>query len=150
MDRLTQEHHKYHKRWSKPNLTKQQFQLLKYLKNNDLLIVVPSDKNLGPVIMERSVYIRRCLDGFLNLPTQYERLHNRQHIAIDKKLHYTMDWFISNKYETTIDESIRADFFNRGRKTHGTNIAKFRATVKVHKLPAQKLRPVIAKCGTSI
>eukprot|EP00985_Skeletonema_marinoi_P000826 scaffold316_cov146-Skeletonema_marinoi.AAC.1 len=58
-----------------------------------------------------------------------------------------MDRFISNKYETTIDESIRADFFNRGRKIHGTNIAKFRATVKVHKLPAQKLRPVIAKCG---
>ena len=150
VDRLTQEHHKYHKRWSKPNLTKQQFQLLKYLKNNDLLIVVPSDKNLGPVIMERSVYIRRCLDGFLNLPTQYERLQNKEHIRTDKKLHYTMDRFIGNKYSTTIEESIRADFFNRGRKLHGTNIAKFRATVKVHKLPAQKLRPVIAKCGTSI
>ena len=40
-------------------------------------------------------------------------------------------------------------FFSRSQEPHGDNIARFRATAKVHKTPI-KLRPIVTKVGTAI
>lgn len=146
--RLRQEHRKYNYRWSKPNITIQQHHLLNYLKDHPTLIIIPSDKNLGPVIIERRVYIQRCLNDFLAKPTQYERLPNGREIGALRKIDYAYDRFQGSTYEGTIDEAIQ-DFFSRGKEYYGDKIARFRATPKVHKTP-WALRPVIAKCGTTV
>eukprot|EP00984_Skeletonema_dohrnii_P010740 scaffold4215_cov128-Skeletonema_dohrnii-CCMP3373.AAC.1 len=146
--RLTQEHNKYIRIWSKPNITIHQHHLLNYLKNHPKFIILASDKNLGPVVMERSVYIQRCLNDFLAKPTQYERLENGREHGSSKKILFEMMRFHGSTYEGSIDEAIQS-FFLRGKDKYGDKIARFRASPKVHKSP-WALRPVIAKCGTYI
>jgi hypothetical protein len=40
------------------NLSPLQHQLLRELANDNCFIIVPSDKNLGPAIMDREIYIK--------------------------------------------------------------------------------------------
>ena len=55
----------------KSNITKLQLTTLKKLHKNDNFIVAPSDKNLGPVIMERYKYIKRAIKEHLGDATFY-------------------------------------------------------------------------------
>ena len=146
--RLRQEHRKYNNRWSKPNITLHMYHLLSYLKNHPTLIILPSDKNLGPVIMLRSVYIRRCLDDFLAKPTQYERLSEQQAGSSSAYVSYYFNRFEGSTYSDTIIDEIQT-FFTRGSRKFGNKRAVFRAMPKIHKSP-WALRPVIAKVGTTI
>ena len=51
-----------HQRKPKHNLTCNQHTLLLHLgNNNDIMIVIPADKNLGPVILKHVVYIKRLI-----------------------------------------------------------------------------------------
>ncbi|CAJ1944007.1 unnamed protein product [Cylindrotheca closterium] len=53
------------------NLTLIQHRLLSTLRHHPDLLVLNSDKNLRPVILEREVYVRRCLtDHLLTWPYQ--------------------------------------------------------------------------------
>ena len=58
----------------KLNITEHQHALLELLHDNDLFIIVQSDKNLGPVIMEREQYIRMVLEGHMFDEKIYKRL----------------------------------------------------------------------------
>eukprot|EP00956_Cyclotella_meneghiniana_P029384 scaffold70892_cov59-Cyclotella_meneghiniana.AAC.1 len=45
------------------NLTRRQWELVKFFKNHDRYIIIFADKNLGPCILERTYYILRgCTD----------------------------------------------------------------------------------------
>ena len=145
---LRQEHKAYNHQWSRPNITQQQRHLLMYLKNHPILIILASDKNLGPVIMERTVYIQRCLDDFLAKPEQYDRLTKQQVGATSRKISYAYQRFHGSTHSASICPEIQA-FFHRTEEKYGDNIARFRASPKVHKSP-WNLQPVIAKCGTTI
>ncbi len=59
------------------NLTKPQLQTLWSLKNNKEFVVKPSDKNLGPVIMNTEDYIKMALIQHL-LTTNYQQLPPQQ------------------------------------------------------------------------
>jgi hypothetical protein len=50
------------------NLTPPQQQTLNLLKNNNEFIIMPTDKNLGPAIMNREEYIQLCLSHHLLTP----------------------------------------------------------------------------------
>jgi hypothetical protein len=50
---------KFRTRRGPSNLFPYQWLLLQTLHQNEAIIVVPTDKNLGPAIMERAQYIRR-------------------------------------------------------------------------------------------
>ena len=65
---------KSNKRLPRTNLTKLQYNCLHSIKNNNQLIVCTSDKNLGPVIMDRAEYFQRCLHEHLLCPRTYIRL----------------------------------------------------------------------------
>jgi len=56
------------------NLTKLQYSCLHSIKNNNQLIVCPSDKNLWPIIMDRAEYFQRYLYKHLLYPHTYVRL----------------------------------------------------------------------------
>lgn len=44
------------------------------LRNNENIIILKADKNLGPAILERDVYIRRALDDHLLDKTSYRQM----------------------------------------------------------------------------
>jgi hypothetical protein len=56
------------------NLNPQQHWVLCTLKSDRHFIVVLTDKNLGPAIMERDEYIKCVLDNHLNNTSTYTRL----------------------------------------------------------------------------
>jgi hypothetical protein len=56
-----------------PNLTRHQQQLLETLRKSQDFIVFPSDKNLGPCIIERTKYMQAALHHLSDAAT-YERL----------------------------------------------------------------------------
>ena len=64
-----------HRRKPKPNLTPNQHTFMLHLgDNNDILIVIPADKNLGPVMLERIVYIQRACQEHLGNERNYEQI----------------------------------------------------------------------------
>ena len=54
------------------NITRKQWAMIKYLRQNDDFMIVPTDKNLGPAIIERSTYIERAWSEHLSDPNTYE------------------------------------------------------------------------------
>ena len=141
--RLRSEHSKYANRWSQPNLSKLDYQVLCILKNNPNLIVIFADKNLGPVIIERSVYIKWCLTSFLANEGQYQRLNQRALLAELNCMTYRMLPILNS---AAVPPHIR-DYINKCYEAAGSRQGRFKATAKVHKSePA--LRPINAKCGT--
>ena len=69
------------------NLTKTQYQTLHSLKNNKHIIVLLADKNLGPVIMDRKVYIERVVSEHLSDEKTYEQLKEKVAHSKLKELH---------------------------------------------------------------
>ena len=63
-----------HKPAPASNLSKRQEKLLASLRMAKQFIIVPTDKNLGPAILERSQYMARCLSDHLLNTTTYRRL----------------------------------------------------------------------------
>jgi hypothetical protein len=55
------------------NLTQSQQKTLYTLKHNNDFIIMPTDKNLGPAIMNRDDYIKQCLTEHLLTP-HYKQL----------------------------------------------------------------------------
>ena len=65
------------KTWSKPhvmNLEKCKIDLLQEIKKNRKYIIIATDKNLGPAIMEIDYYIHRCLANYLDDKNTYKEL----------------------------------------------------------------------------
>ena len=59
------------------NITVGQWDLIQFLRRNDLYIVVEGDKNLGPYNLDRIAYIKRgCLEHLGN-STNYKQLNER-------------------------------------------------------------------------
>jgi len=125
---------------TRTNLTKMQYSCLHLIKNDSRLIVCTSDKNLGPVIMERNTYIHKCLHDHLLCPRTYvrlteeEALQNIQHtrrILNETRLHHRDD--------LTVAEN---NYFIRAAKLE-YRIPQFYLTIKIHKQP-WKTRPIIS------
>jgi menaquinone-dependent protoporphyrinogen IX oxidase len=107
------------------------------------LIVLPSDKNLGPCIIERTKYIQAALDHLSNATT-YERLepHNAQQsiIGVEQNIikflrdyHYS----ISKDDNTFLWQSLEVN----------DKYIYFYITAKVHKTP-WKPRPITLTAGS--
>jgi hypothetical protein len=56
------------------NLSPLQHQLLWELANNNHFGIVPSDKNLGPALMDHEIYIKRVLQDHLGNNKTYQQL----------------------------------------------------------------------------
>ncbi len=121
------------------NLTPPQRQTLQLLKNNTEFIIMPTDKNLGPAIMNREDYIQLCLSHHLLTP-QYIQLPKTtalNRISNTKKL--LTDTF--NTYKTHLKQS-EVTYFTRSLKLQH-RIPIFYGMPKVHKSPLT-VRPVVS------
>ena len=132
------------------NLTPTQRHVLSELTKRTDLITLPSDKNLGPCILERNKYIESVGNEHLLNKTNYELIPAEQTI---QQLTTQRNQFLQC-YETHRDTlTITAElvYFNRAispNHLNNTRVPQFYGTPKIHK-PGNKTRPVVS-CVNSI
>jgi hypothetical protein len=127
-----------------PNLTPYQGRLLRLLKASTDFIVFPSDKNLGPVILERTEYVRRAHLDHLSDASTYKRLTP---IEADDRIR-TVEGLLSDfieKHSETLDYNDKK-YLERSALV-ADPFAYFYLTAKVHKDP-WATRPIVSVCGS--
>jgi hypothetical protein len=143
--RLIAEQSKFNK-YSRPNISCLQNTALCLLPQNKKIIIIWADKNMGSVIMLREQYIKQCIKEHLGNGDDYENITDNIQTEV-AKLNESLDKFCKDRHKAI--GKFALTFFNRSKAIFRNNIARFRATAKVHKTPI-KLRPVVPKVGTSI
>jgi len=125
------------------NLTPLQSEALKKLRNNRNITIKPTDKNLGPAVMDTATYIHQVLtehlltDAYLQL-TQLEAKNRMEDVKISLK---ELLLIHSDKLSTA-----ELTYFKRSLQAyHRTPI--FYGLPKVHKSPVT-LRPVVSTSGS--
>jgi hypothetical protein len=131
-------HHKQHN-----NLNKLQNKTLKQLQNNNNFIIKPSDKNLGPAILNTDDYINMVLKEHLLTPA-YSQLSKETALSqLSSTQSHLKNLINSNKCYLTLAEFT---YFQRGFKLKH-RIPLFYGLPKVHKSPVT-LRPVVSCIGS--
>lgn len=135
------------------NLSPIQTKLLRQLQTSDEFIVLPSDKNLGTVILERSIYIKRALQDHLLKESTYERLTEPQATTAMTTLRQQITAFI-NQHKDTDDERngiTDADFkyLKRSSDSVVDPFSHFYIIPKLHKTPWET-RPIVSVCGSAL
>ena len=129
-----------------PNLLKYELRLLQSIRNNQDLVILQTDKNLGPAVWERSEYIKQTLNEHLLDPTTYQQLtHGAAMTRVDytKHLvnsHYNKFWYDLKDFERS--------YFTRTMEQSNFRILQYYGMPKVHK-ETLKTRPVVS-CTNSI
>jgi len=121
------------------NLTPLQFKALKELKQNTNLIIKPTDKNLGPAIMDRVFYINKILKDHL-LTKDYIKLSQNEALSKLQLLKETLKIFIKENQEKLSQPEIT--YFSRCIKLQH-RVPLFYGLPKIHKNPIS-LRPVVS------
>lgn len=134
----------FRKRRVRRNLTPIQERLLESFTNSPTCLVVPSDKNLGPVLLDRALYVRRCLDDHLLRPT-YERLAPRTATTFVTATTSLIRSFLQDHHSviSTGDLTYLYRYLNSVTDPY----AYFYAIIKVHKSPWQT-RPIVSVSGS--
>ncbi len=131
----------------KPNLLPNQLCTLQSLRDNKQLIVLQTDKNLGPAIMERAAYLKQCLVEHLLTPT-YQQLTPAQ-------ARYQMDHTketIAELYSDYWEElaPFERKYFQNSFKKSKFCARQFYGTPKVHKnKPVKLMRPVVSSMNSA-
>ena len=127
------------------NISHRRWELLQFLRKNDNYIVIHADKNLGPCILDRTLYINRgCLEHLAN-ETNYQQLSEQQANNKLCYLRYQLGSFYSRFKEDLSKAEIQ--FLARSLRKYPTKHARFRMTAKVHKIPWM-MRPIVCCAGT--
>ena len=151
-----------HARYMRPslsNVTPTQGKLLETMQNNDEMIIIEADKNLGATIMSRENYIRQGIEEHLRNDRVYKRLTKTQVKNEQKRLQYLQAAFKGRHRpfrpnenpatSSSTGELTEADYIYLNR-AYGVEdrLARFRMTLKVHKKPNPKMRPIVCCAGT--
>ena len=132
------------------NLLPSQYQTIKQLQNNDDVIVIQADKNLGGVTMLREEYCRRVVSEHLSNTDVYQRLDattaGRKKDVIASKVRAFVHKY-SNDDEKSITDNERYWLMEQTNKLHQAPLPRFRGTLKVHK-KTPKLRPIVCCAGS--
>jgi len=143
-----------------PNLRLFEFNALQSLRTHNDLLVCHTDKNLGPVVINRSTYINRALQEHLLNENNYERLtstdadnHLEQNFRSILKL---VEDYIENPFNPDKDSK---KYFRRKLCQHRKDgryirppderVPHFYLLPKLHKNP-WKTRPVVSCVGSTL
>ena len=116
------------------------------LQNNNKLIVVEADENMGVTLWDRDKYIKQVIEEHLNNKQVYQNITDE----IQSTIHDISQLFnhFLDRFGNSLPKIVRT-FIHRSKQIHGDRVALFQATAKVHKNPVL-LRPIVAKCGTAM
>ena len=123
------------------NLYASQRLLLQTLKNSPDHIVLPTDKNLGPAILERSTYIQRCLQDHLLDKKTYRQLPDWEADCILHRATQAFRHLVKTQAKTLPEAE--ATYFKRCLQ-EPKRVPQFYCTPKVHKKPKWKTRPIVS------
>lgn len=126
------------------NLPRHHEYLLQSLRDNKEFIVIPSDKNLGPCIIEYISYIRRVFVDHLCDTTTYERIdEDAATLAVDSTYEQIDNFLLTFGPILSKDDVI---YLNRSIEVDDP-FAYFYITAKIHKRP-WKTRPIVSVAGS--
>ena len=159
------------RRISKPNLNYAQRQLLRLLRRHDDYIVTEADKNLGPAILDRTVYIRQGIMEHLGNERNYKvlteqlvetRMRGLKYAFGSWMMRYYWEQYHARRANRIHDGPVgisdgEANFLSAALHKYPNKLARFRMTVKAHKIkdnwkdftpPRLKMRPIVCCAGT--
>jgi hypothetical protein len=121
------------------NLSFMQLKTLKLLKDNTNLIIKPTDKNLGPAVMDASTYIRKILTNHL-LTTDYRQLSPIEAKNTMDNLKNYLKGLIT-RHQSLLPKPELTFFQCSFQNFH--RLPMFYGLPKVHKMPFT-LRPIVS------
>jgi len=142
----------FRRRRCRTNLLPHQHRALSALQNQQELLIVPCDKNLGPAIIETEEYIRLAFRDHLNCTTTYKRLSvaEAKLAEVQTKTAITA-WLKRNKQHVT---TMERKFLRKNLNENEDPFGRFYLTLKAHKLKpgdpvgALKSRPIVSCPGS--
>jgi hypothetical protein len=140
----------FRKKKSPSNLLPCQRSCLRTLRNSENLVVLPTDKNLGPAITEKRRYVELAYRDHLSDRATYKQLAAPRALAEMSKIEKTVKKWIK-KHKDVIPDNERT-FLTRSTKLKDENdnvlFPHFYITAKVHKKGPLKSRPIISISGS--
>ncbi len=126
------------------NLSPLQYKILKDLKENKEIIVCLSDKNLGPVVMDRSDYMNRAISDHLSNTSVYTRLSEYDARRIMASIRFDLE----STFERYGDDLCKTEqtYLKRFIEQGTYRMKQFYITIKVHK--DNTTRPIVSCCGS--
>ena len=98
--------------------------ILKEMKNNKSIIVLPSDKGNGVVILDREIYNNSCL-GIISDKSKFKHLHADPTLSREAKL---QSFLRKLKSKNSLDNETYSRIFRKGSQP-----ARFYGLPKLHK-----------------
>ena len=128
------------------NLRPQQRKLLLDLRANPKFIIVPTDKNLGPAIMNRDTYKSRALQDHLLDQTSYRRLTPAEAQSTRLQAGTNLKALVNTHRKELPTNDVR--YFDRSF-SDDRRLPQFYITPKVHKEP-WSTRPIVSCVESNI
>lgn len=132
-------------RWEHDNLLSHQRKALKQLQQSNEHLIVQCDKNLGPAIIETTIYIQRALQDHLHNQQVYRQLSMREAFNQMKSIKQSILVFIESNTNNLSDDEKR--FLQYHMSKCKNPFPTFYMTMKVHKNP-WKTRPIVSCSGS--